>query len=92
MDTTFMNFENSIAYDPHRQLLNLADKINLKGSDKCVALPSPSICYTLKNIEKSWKNINLKYQLQHGMKSLKYLMDHILYQIFKVTLNVSLKT
>ena len=25
------------------------------------------------------------------MKSLNYLMDHILYQIFKVTLNISLK-
>ena len=33
--------------------------------------------------------INLKYQLQHGMKSLNHLMDHILYQIFKITLNIS---
>ena len=23
--------------------------------------------------------INLKYQLQHGMKNLNYLMDHVLY-------------
>ena len=27
--------------------------------------------------------MNLKYQLQHGMKSLNYLVDHIRYQIFK---------
>ena len=27
-----------------------------------------------------------KYQLRYGMKSLNYLMDHILYQIFKITL------
>ena len=26
----------------------------------------------------------LKYQLQHGMINLNYLMDHILYQIFKI--------
>ena len=32
--------------------------------------------------------INLKCQLQHGMKNLNYLMDHILYQIMKIILNV----
>ena len=35
------------------------------------------------------KKINLKYQLQHVMKSLNYLADHILYQIFKIILNLS---
>ena len=34
------------------------------------------------------KIINSKYQLQHGMKNLNYLMDYILYKIFKVVLNV----
>ena len=29
------------------------------------------------------KAINVKYQLQHGMKNWNYLMGHILYQIFK---------
>ena len=36
--------------------------------------------------------MNLKFQLQHGMKNLDYLMDHILYQIFEIILNISLKT
>ena len=36
MDTIFMNFENSKTYDAHRLLLNLSDKINLKGKHKCV--------------------------------------------------------
>ena len=31
---------------------------------------------------------NLKYPLQHGMKNSNYLMDHILYQIFKITLSI----
>ena len=42
-----------------------------------------------KNIKRSYKIINLKYQRQHGTKSLNYLMDHILYQIFKINLNIS---
>ena len=33
MDTIFMNSENSKTFDPHRLLLNLTDKINLKRSD-----------------------------------------------------------
>ena len=38
MDTMFMNSKNSEPSDPHRLLLNLADKINLKRTDKYVAL------------------------------------------------------
>ena len=33
-----MNSGNSKTSDPHRLLLNLSDKINLKRKDKCVAL------------------------------------------------------
>ena len=56
MDTIFMNSKNSGTSDPHRILLNLADKINLKRNDKYAALSSFSIYYTLKNIKKSYKN------------------------------------
>ena len=84
-----MNSENSKTTDPHRLLLHLTDKINLKRSDKYVALSNLSIYHTWKNIQKSYKKINLKYQLQHGMRSLNYLMDHILHQIFKIILNIS---
>ena len=38
MDNIFMNSKNSKASDLHRLLLNLSDKINLKRSDKYVAL------------------------------------------------------
>ena len=34
MDTIFMNSENSKTSEPHRLLRNVADKINLKRSDK----------------------------------------------------------
>ena len=33
-----MNSEDSKIFDPHRLLLNLSDKINLRMSDKYVAL------------------------------------------------------
>ena len=34
------------------------------------------------------RTINVKFQLQNGMKNWNYLMDHILYQIFKIILNI----
>ena len=45
MDAIFMNFENSKTSDPNRLLLNLSEKINLKRSDKYVALSNLSIYY-----------------------------------------------
>ena len=56
MDTIFMNSENSKTPDLHRLLLNLLDKINLKRSDKFVALSNLSIYYAYENIKKSYKN------------------------------------
>ena len=46
MDTIYMNSENSKTSDPHRLLLNLSDKMNLKRSDKYVALTNLSVYYT----------------------------------------------
>ena len=43
-------------------------------------------------IQKSQKRIiNLIYQLRHGINNLNYLIDHILYQLFQIILNISLK-
>ena len=52
--------KNSGTSDPHRLLLNLRDKISLKGSDEYIALPNHSIYYTWKNIKKSYKNNKFK--------------------------------
>ena len=60
MYAIFMSSENSKTCDPHRLLLNLTDKINLKRSDKYVALSNLSIYYTWKNIKKSYKNNKFK--------------------------------
>ena len=52
MDTIFMNSAKSKAFNNHRLLLNLTDKIDLKRSDKYVAL----LLCKWKNIKKSYKN------------------------------------
>ena len=41
-----MNSENSKTSDPHRLLINLTDKIDLRRKDKYVALSNLSIYYT----------------------------------------------
>ena len=66
MDTIFVNCINSRKCDPQRLLLNLTDKINLKRSDKYVALSNLSIYYKWKNIKKSWKNTKFKISAPTG--------------------------
>ena len=46
MDTIFMNSGDSKTSDLHRVLLSLTDRINVKRSDKYVALSNFSIYYT----------------------------------------------
>ena len=53
MSARFMNSVNSKTSDPHRLQFSLSDKINLKRSDKYVALSNLSIYYARKNIKKS---------------------------------------
>ena len=82
-----MNSKSSITSDPHRLLLKLADVINLKRSDKYVALSNLSIYDTCKNIKKIIQNNKCK--VSGPTWNLNYLMDHILNQIFKIILNIS---
>ena len=88
MDTKFMSSKNSKTSDPRRLLLNLADKINLKRGDEMLLYQTLAFTKHGKILKSHTKIIKLKYQFQHGMKILNYLMDKILYQIFKITLNI----
>ena len=56
MDNIFMNSENSKTSDPHILLLNLSDKINLKRSDKYIALSNLNIYYAWKNIQRQYNS------------------------------------
>ena len=46
MDSTVMNSEKSKTSDPHRLLLNLTGKTNLRRKDKYAASSNHSIYYT----------------------------------------------
>ena len=56
MDAIFMNSENSKRSDSHRHLLNLSDKINLKRSNKYVALSNLKQLLYMEKYKKSYKN------------------------------------
>ena len=60
MGTIFIISENSKTLEAHRSLLNFADKIILKRSDKYVALSNLSMYYTWKNIKQLYKNNKFK--------------------------------
>ena len=59
MDTIFMNSKNSKPSDPHRLLINLTDKIDLRRKDKYIFLSNIRFT-TWKNIKKSYKNNKFK--------------------------------
>ena len=83
-----MNSENSKTSDPHRLLLNLTDKIDLRRKDKYIALSNLSIYYTWKNIKKSYKNNKFKisaptwneeFELPDGSCSVSDIQDYFEY-------------
>ena len=84
-----MNCDNRKTSDPHRLLLKLTGKKTLREMRNMLFYQTLAIDCTWKNIKSSTKIINSKYQSQYEMKNLIYLMYHILYQIFKIILNIS---
>ena len=89
-----MNSENNKTSDPNTLLLNISNKTDLKRSDNYVVLLNLSSYYTWQNIEKSHKNNEFKISGLEwsGMKYLNYVIDHILYQIFKTSWSISSKS
>ena len=60
METILMNTGNSKTSEPHKFVLNMLQRIDLKSSNKRVALQNLSIYYPCKNIRKVYKNNKLK--------------------------------
>ena len=88
METFFMNTKNSKTNEPHRLKYNLIVKLDLKSPSKNMALASLSIYYTWKNVKSIYNNNSLKFPHLHGMIHLIYLMDRIIYQLYKIILNI----
>ena len=51
-----MNTENSKTNEPHKFVLNLSQILDLRSSNKHVALQNLSIYYTWENIRNRYKN------------------------------------
>ena len=87
-----MNSEISKTSDPHRILLNLTNKIDLRRNDEYIALSNLSIYYTWKNIQKSYKNNKFKilaptwneeFELPDGSYSISDIQDYFEYILKK---------
>ena len=88
MKTIFMNTENSKTDKSHIFRLNLSGKLDFKNCNKNIAL---AIYYMCKTLNLHITTINLKYLLQLEMMNLICLMDHILFLMYRIILNTSLK-
>ena len=84
-----MNTLNSKTNKCNRFVYQFTDKLNLKNPNKNIA--NLSIYYNGKTLNLNTATTNLKYMHQLGMMNLIYPMDLILFLIFKIILNTSLK-
>ena len=88
METFFMNSKSSKTNEPYKFKYHLMDKLDLRNPNKNMALANLSIYYTWKNVKSTYNNNKFKYQHQLGMKHLTCLMDRIMYQKYKIILNI----
>ena len=86
-----MKTENSKTSETQRFKLDLTYKLNLRNSNKNIALANLSIYYTWKISSQNTTTINLKFQHQLGLKLLIYLMVPTQFLIFRIILNLSSK-
>ena len=60
METVFMNPKNSKMNEPHKFVFNLSQRLDLRSSNKHVALQNLLIYCKRKNISKQYKNKKTK--------------------------------
>ena len=87
-----MNSKNIKTSDPYRLLLNLIDKIDLRGKYKYIVLSNLSIYYTWKNIKKFYQKSKFKisaptwneeFELPDGSYSISDVQDYFKYILKK---------
>ena len=87
-----MNTGNSKTNEPHKSVLNLSQRLDLRRSNEHVTLQNLSSYYTWKNIRKQYKNKKLKkitptlndeFELPDGSYSVSDIQDYIEYTIKK---------
>ena len=87
MDTILINSENSKTSKPHVLILKFTNKLDLRIGENIIALSNLSIYDTWKNIKSSYNNNKSKISAPAWNDKFEFLMDHILYPIFKIILN-----
>ena len=95
MDTIFMNSENSRTSEYHVLVLELSDKLDLRRSQKSVALSNLSIYHTWKNIKSSYNKFKIsvptwsdEFELPDGSYSISDFQDYFQYILKKHRGNV----
>ena len=92
METFFMNSKNSKTNEPNRFKYDLIDKLDLKNSNKNMALVNLSIYYTWKNVKSTYNNNKFKisaptwneiFELPDGSYNISEIQDYIEYIIKK---------
>ena len=92
MEAIFMNTENSKTNNWYKFVLHLSQRLDLRSSNKHVALQNLSIYYTSKNIRKFYKGNKIKisaptwndkFELPDGYYSVSDIQDYIEYIIKK---------
>ena len=92
METFFMNTKNSKTSESNKFVYHLADKLNLKNSNKNMALANLSIYYMWNNIKKSYNNNKFKisaptwnetFDLPEGSYTIASIQDYFEYIIKK---------
>ena len=86
METIFMNTKNSKTNEPNKCVLNLSQRLDLRSSNKLVALQNLAIYYAWKNIRQQYKNRKIKtvapiwngeFELLDGSYSVLDIQDYI---------------
>ena len=92
MDTIFMNSENRRTSEYHVLLLKRTEKLDLRRSQKTIALSNLSIYYTWKNVKSSYNNNKFKisaptwseeFELPDGSYSVSDIQDYFEYILKK---------
>ena len=92
METFFMNTKNSQTNESHRFKYDLIDKLDLKNSNKNMALGSLSIYYTWKNVKSTYNSYKFKisaptwnetFDLPDGSYNIPEIQDYLEYIIKK---------
>ena len=86
-----MSTLNSKRNESNRFVYQFTDKLNLKNPNKNIALANLSIYYTWKNIKSEYNNNKFKISAPTWNDEFNLPNDLILFLIFKIILNTSLK-